>query len=146
MSQSVEGAWKRYAALALAGALAVAGLWLAVGAGAKGGNSVRAAGYPVTYHYETKIDNVKFGKLASTHSKKVRFTFHVKPDPGYQLTYIHTECKLDGRHYKKCDSPKKYRHLDKGKHRFKVKAVYDGCGTGPSCDASKPDKYVWKVK
>jgi hypothetical protein len=146
MIQSVRGAWKRYTALALAGALAVAGLWLAVGAGAKDGGSVRQHGYPVTYHYETKITNVKYGKVASTHSKKVRFTFRVKPDPGYNLQYIKTKCKLDGRRYKSCDSPKRYRHLDKGKHRFKVKAVYDGCGSGSGCDASKPDKHVWKVK
>lgn len=137
-------AWRRIAALAAAGALAVAGLWLAVGAGAQGGTSARDAAYPVTYHYTTKIDNVRFGKLASTHAHKVRFTFHVKPDPGYSLKYIHTECKLDRRHYKKCDSPKKYRHLHHGRHKFKVKAAYDNC---PTCqDASAPDRYRWKVK
>lgn len=140
--------WRRVAALALAGALAVAGLWLAVGAGAKGGTSARNAAYPVTYHYETKIDGTKFGKIARTESNKVRFKFHSKADPGYEsgLKYLHTECKLDDSHYKKCDSPKRYRHLHKGKHKFKVKAVYDGCTTGPSCDGSKPDSYVWKVK
>jgi hypothetical protein len=131
-------------ALALAGALAVAGLSLAVGAGANGGKSARDAAYPVTYNYKTKITNVKFGKLAATHSHKVRFTFRVKPDPGFTLRYIHTECKLDRRHYKKCDSPKKYRHLHHGKHKFKVKAAYDNCSTCQ--DASAPDTYRWKVK
>jgi hypothetical protein len=144
MTHSAGRAWKRVAALTLAGALAVAGLWLAVGAGASGGPSARDAAYPVTYSYTTKIDNVKFGKLASTRAKKVTFKFHVKPDPGFSLKFIHTECKLDRSHYKKCDSPKKYKHLQKGKHRFKVKAAYDNC---PTCqDASKPDKYAWKVK
>jgi hypothetical protein len=144
MIHASGGAWKRFVALALAGALAVAGLWLAVGAGADGGTSARNAAYPVTYNYTTKIDNVKFGKLASTHSHKATFKFHVKPDPHYSLKYIHTECKLDDKHYKKCDSPKTYRHLDKGKHKFKVKAAYDNC---PTCqDASKPDSYAWKVK
>jgi hypothetical protein len=137
-------AWRRIAALALAGVLAVAGLWLAVGAGAKGGTSARDAAYPVTYNYTTKIDNVKFGKLASTHSHRVRFSFHVKPDPGYSLQYLHTECKLDDRHYKKCDSPKRYRRLHHGRHRFKVKAAYDNCSTCQ--DASAPDTYRWKVK
>jgi hypothetical protein len=144
MTHSAVRVWKRVAALMLAGALAVAGLWLAVGAGANGGTSARDAAYPVTYSYTTKIDDVKFGKIASTKSSKVRFKFHVKPDPGYNLRYIHTECKLDGKHYKTCDSPKKYKHLDKGKHKFKVKAAYDNC---PTCqDASKPDSYAWKVK
>lgn len=144
MIHTSGGAWRRFAALALAGALAIAGLWLAVGAGAEGGTSARNAAYPVTYNYTTKIDNVKFGKLDTTHSHKVKFNFHVKPDPGYSLQYIHTECKLDDRHYKKCDSPKKYRHLGNGRHKFKVKAAYDNC---PTCeDASKPDTYAWKVK
>ena len=142
MTHSAGRAWKRIAALALAGALAVAGLWLAVGAGAKGGTSARDAAYPVTYSYKTKIDDVKFGKLASTHSNKVRFKFHVKGKNGAQVKFVHTVCKLDDKHYKKCDSPKTYKHLHNGKHKFKVKAVYDGSGS----DASKPDSYAWKVK
>ena len=142
MTHSARGAWKRVAALALAGALAVAGLWLAVGAGAKGGTSARDAAYPVTYSYTTKIDDVKFGKLASTSSRRVTFKFHVKGKNGAQVKYVHTVCKLDDSRYKKCDSPKTYKHLDKGKHKFKVKAVYDGGGS----DASKPDSYAWKVK
>jgi hypothetical protein len=142
MTDSAGRAWKRGAALALAGALAIAGLWLAVGAGAKGGTSARDAAYPVTYNYKTKIDNVRFGKLASTHSNKVRFKFHVKADPGFQLKFVHTVCKIDRKHYKGCDSPKKYRRLHDGKHKFRVKAVYDGGGS----DASKPDSYAWKVK
>jgi hypothetical protein len=143
MTDSAGRAWKRITALALAGVLAVAGLWLAVGAGAKGGPSARDAAYPVTYSYKTKIDNVKFGKV-ETNSNKVTFKFHVKSTNGSSLRYIHTECKLDDSHYKKCDSPKKYKHLNKGKHKFKVKAAYDNC---PTCnDASKPDDYAWKVK
>jgi hypothetical protein len=146
MSHAPGRGWKRFAALAMAGALAAAGLWLAVGAGASGGSSVRQAGYPVTYNYKTKIDDVKFGKIASTHSRKVRFRFHVNPDPGYQREFVHTECKRDRKRYKNCDSPKRYRHLSKGRHRFKVKAVYNGCGSSPSCDASAPDRYRWRVK
>jgi hypothetical protein len=142
MTQGSGHARKRIAALVLAGALAAAGLWLAVGAGAKGGESVRQQGYPVTYNYTTKIDDVKFGKIASTHSNKVRFKFHVKGKPGSDVKFVHTVCKIDSKHYKNCDSPKKYRHLDKGKHKFKVKAVYDGGGS----DASRPDSYAWKVK
>jgi hypothetical protein len=142
MTDSAGRAWKRVAALVLAGALAMAGLWLAVGAGANGGTSARDAAYPVTYSYKTKIDDAKFAKVASTSSSKVTFKFHVKSTNGSPLKYVHTECKLDDSHYKKCDSPKKYKHLDKGKHKFKVKAVYNGGGS----DASKPDSYAWKVK
>jgi hypothetical protein len=142
MTHSAGGAWKRVTALLLAGALGVVGLWLAVGAGANGGTSARDAAYPVTYSYKTKIDHVTFGKLAVTSSSKVTFKFHVKStNAGSLLKYVHTVCKLDDSHYKKCDSPKKYKHLDKGKHKFKVKAVYNGGGS----DASKPDSYVWKV-
>ena len=118
MTHSAGRAWKRVTALVLAGALAMAGLWLAVGAGAKGGTSARDAAYPVTYSYTTKIKDVQFGKLASTSSKRVRFKFQVKGKNGNQVKYVHTVCKLDGSHYKKCDSPKKYKHLDKGKHQI----------------------------
>jgi hypothetical protein len=143
MTHSAGRAWKRITALVLAAALAVAGLWLAVGAGANGGTSARDAAYPVTYSYKTKITDVKFGKVASTSSNKVRFKFRVKPTSGGTLDGIGTECKLDDSHYKKCDSPKKYKHLHKGKHKFKVKAVYDNC-TGCN-DASKAASYAWKV-
>ena len=74
----------------------------------------------------------------------MKFKFHVKGKNGALVKYVHTVCKLDDKHYKKCDSPKKYKHLHKGKHKFKVKAAYDNCSTCQ--DASKPDKYVWKVK
>jgi hypothetical protein len=144
MTHSAGRAWKRITALTLAGVLAVAGLWLAVGAGAKGGTSARDAAYPVTYSYKTKITDVKFGKVATTSSNKVRFKFRVKPTSGGTLDGIGTECKLDDSHYKKCESPKKYRHLNKGKHKFRVKATYKRC-TGCN-DASKPDSYAWKVK
>jgi hypothetical protein len=33
------------------------------------------------------------------------------------------ECKLDKAKYKKCDSPKKYKNLDEGKHKVKVRAT-----------------------
>jgi hypothetical protein len=138
----------RIAALALAGAMAVAGLWLAVGAGAKGGTSVRAGGYPEPGdYYNTKIDNVAYGKVDSTHSNKVKIKFHSKgnyygdPDQNPDLKH---RCKLDDQSYKKCESPKKYKHLHKGKHKFKVKLTY--YGTSPKTDVSQPAKHTWKVK
>jgi hypothetical protein len=147
MTDSAGRAWRRIGALMLAGALAVAGLWLAVGAGAKGGGSARAGAYP-TYSYKTHIDNVKFGKLASTESNKVRFKFHSTYNDGSPLSdspYWEHRCKLDGKHYKKCDSPKKYRHLHHGKHKFRVKLVWHYTDSKP-IDESAPAKYRWKVK
>jgi hypothetical protein len=148
MTDVSGGAWRRIAALAIAGALAAAGLWLAVGAGAKGGTSVRAFGYgdPGDY-YDTTIDNVAYGKIASTHSKKVKFKFHSKgnyygdPDQNPDLKH---RCKIDDHSYKKCESPKKYKHLNKGKHKFKVKLTY--YGISPKQDVSHPAKHTWKVK
>lgn len=152
MTRSAGRAWRPIAALALAGALAVAGLWLAVGAGAKGGESVRQAGYPEPGdYYKTKIDDVRYAKIDSTKSHKVRFKFHSKGnyygDPDTNPSLKH-RCKLDDKHYKNCESPKKYKHLHKGKHRFKVKLVYlpGGPGTKPSDDVSHPAKHSWKVK
>lgn len=145
MTHSTGRAGRRFAALALAGALAVAGLWLAVGAGAQGGTSVRDAAYPVGYH--TRIDNVRFGKLASTHSHKVRFKFHSTYN-GSRITpgsYYHHRCKLDGKPYKKCESPKRYKGLGRGKHTFRVKLIGKTPGY-PASDLSDPATYRWKVK
>jgi hypothetical protein len=149
MTHSAGGAWKRVAALLLAGALAVAGLWLAVGAGAKSGESVRQAGYPQPGdYYKTKIDDVRFAKIASTNSNKVRFKFHSSGsyygDPDTNPSLKH-RCKLDDSSYKNCDSPKKYKHLHKGKHKFKVKLIYQ-YGSAKPQDMSHPATYRWKVK
>lgn len=35
----------------------------------------------------------------------------------------HFKCKLDNKRYKRCSSPQPYKHLDHGKHRFKVVAT-----------------------
>jgi DNA-binding beta-propeller fold protein YncE len=50
------------------------------------------------------------------------------------------KCKLDQRGFKKCDSPKTYRHLDKGRHTFKVKAKNSSGGVDPS-----PAKKKFKI-
>jgi hypothetical protein len=149
MTDSAGRAWRRIGAVMLAGALAVAGLWLAVGAGAKGGGSARAGAYPPpTSYYKTKIDNVRFGKLASTKSNKVRFKFHSTGnyygDPD-ENPYLQHRCKLDGKPFKNCESPKKYKHLHEGKHKFKVKLIYQYGDTKPQ-DVSNTAKYRWKVK
>jgi hypothetical protein len=50
------------------------------------------------------------------------------------------ECKLDKRRFKPCDSPKKYKGLDLGKHKFKVRATDEGGNTDPT-----PAKRKWTV-
>lgn len=149
MTDVSGGAWRRIAALALAGLLAAAGLWLAVGAGAKGGTSARSAAYPEPGdYYKTTIDDVAFGKVASTQSNKVRFKFHSKGsyygDPDTN-PYLKHRCKLDDNSFKNCESPKKYKHLHNGRHKFKVKLTYQ-YGNAKPMDVSHPAKYVWKVK
>jgi hypothetical protein len=49
------------------------------------------------------------------------------------------ECKLDHHKYRGCDSPEKLKHLDPGKHKFKVTATDD------SGNNSKPAKDKFKV-
>ena len=138
--------WRRFAGLAIAGMLAALGLWLAVGAGARDEGGARALAYPTTYVFEMHIDGGP-GKVNSTSSNKARFRFHVTYNPrGHVprpvLRSLKYKCKLDGKAYRGCSSPKKYRHLSKGKHKFRVKAVYKTSHN----DASKPAKYRWKVK
>ena len=51
------------------------------------------------------------------------------------------ECKLDKRAFKPCSSPKKYRRLDGGRHRFKVRAI-DALGTPDPTPAKARFKIV----
>ena len=51
------------------------------------------------------------------HGHRARFRFHSsEPDSTF-------ECRLDRRPFRSCDRPKVYRHLDRGRHRFRVKAT-----------------------
>jgi hypothetical protein len=50
------------------------------------------------------------------------------------------ECKLDGKSYKACTSPRKVKHLDDGKHKFRVRAVDAAGNTDPT-----PAKAKFKV-
>jgi hypothetical protein len=134
------------AALGAASVLAAAGMWLAVGAGARDEGGARALGYPTTYTFKMHIDAGP-GKIRSTSSRKAKFRFHVTYNPRGHVPRVvrrnlKYKCKLDGGGYSGCSSPEKYRHLSKGKHKFRVKAIFK---TSRS-DASRPAKYRWKVK
>jgi DNA-directed RNA polymerase specialized sigma24 family protein len=50
------------------------------------------------------------------------------------------ECRLDGRRFSECASPKRYRRLDDGRHRFAVRAVDDGGNV-----ERKAASFVWRV-
>jgi hypothetical protein len=134
------------AALGAAVLLAAVGLWMAVGAGAKREGSARAFAYPAPPPaFKMHIDGGP-GKVNATSSRNAKFRFHVTYNPRGHVPpavrdSLKYKCKLDGKRYRKCSSPKRYRHLSKGRHKFRVKAVYKI----NDADASDPAKYSWKI-
>lgn len=80
---------------------------------------------------ETIIDK---GPRKQTTKRKAKFKFS-SPDPvtGY-------ECSLDGKAFKPCSSPRKYKRLKRKKHTFEVRAV-NASGADPT-----PATYKWKVR
>jgi tricorn protease-like protein len=68
---------------------------------------------------------------------KPKTTFKFKAIPADGATF---ECKLDGKPYKSCTSPKDLKNLGKGKHKFRVRATAGG-QTDPT-----PAKDTFKVK
>ena len=69
------------------------------------------------------------------HKPKATYKFKAIPAAGASF-----KCKLDAKPYKRCSSPKRYRNLDDGKHKFKVRA------TGPGGTDSSPARDGFKVK
>jgi hypothetical protein len=63
-------------------------------------------------------------------STKATFTF-ISSEPGSTF-----QCKLDKHSFKPCSSPKKYKHLSSGKHKFEVRAV-DKAGNIDASPAKK---------
>ncbi len=63
--------------------------------------------------------NTKIKKRPRNRSADKSPTFKFKADePGATF-----KCKLDRKKYRRCKSPKTYRHLKPGRHKFKVKAI-----------------------
>jgi hypothetical protein len=80
---------------------------------------------------QTKITK---GPKAKTSKTKAKFKFRSsEPDSSF-------ECKLDRGPFKRCDSPEKVKHLDLGRHKFRVRAVDAAGNADPS-----PAKLRWKV-
>jgi hypothetical protein len=130
-SSPTGGGRARFALLGAAALIAVAGLVLAVSAGARSGKSVRDASYPVSYASKMVVSGGAAKSATGAAFKNgARFKFHMvykagggKP-PHSVTKYIRYECKLDKRNARGCSSPKKYDGLDKGKHKFGVQAFY----------------------
>ena len=130
--------------VAIAAAIVLGGLALAVGAGARGGPSVRDASYPVNYAYKIVItDRPAKSSDDATFAFHAVYAYNGERPPHSVLKYLHYVCKLDKKHAGKCDSPQKYHNLAKGKHKFAVKLVYDKDSGGDQASATKTVK--WKV-
>ena len=71
-------------------------------------------------------------------AKSAKVTFH-GTDPGNGSKGLRFKCKLDGKSFKSCHSPKTYKHLSHGKHTVQVKAI-DKAG-----NVSKTVKKKFKV-
>jgi len=54
---------------------------------------------------------------------------------------VHFECKIDGKSYKACTSPKKYKRLSIGRHKVSVRAIDAAGNVDPT-----PAKASWRVK
>lgn len=133
----------RIGALIVALALAAAGLTLAGLAGAENQPSVRQKGYPDNPCGPTQSLYAKITKHPKKRTTSKRAEFRFKAlfcTTGTEFTAANFKCKLDKADFKKCDSPKRYRHLRRGKHKFTVKPVARGFGPG------KSDSFSWRIK
>ena len=70
-----------------------------------------------------------------TTARRVRYSFRAIPPEGASF-----ECKFDSGRFKACSSPKRYRNLSPGRHRFAVRAS-NASGTDPT-----PARDSFKVK
>jgi bacillolysin len=71
----------------------------------------------------------------TTHSHKAKFVFNSN-EPGSTF-----KCKLDKKKWKSCVSPKKYKHLKTGKHKFQVYAIDTAGNADPT-----PAVWKWRIK
>jgi hypothetical protein len=81
---------------------------------------------------QTKIRKGPRGKVEAT-----TVTFRFKSSERHSTF----ECKLDRGRYKRCRSPKRLRHLERGKHVFRVRAT-DGAGNPDPTPAKRRFRVV----
>jgi len=67
-------------------------------------------------------------------SNTAKFRFRTNPP-----TRARFECRLDARRFARCHSPRTYRHLKRGKHTFRVRAI------GPTGLRAKPTIFKFTV-
>jgi hypothetical protein len=133
----------RFGALIAAVALAAGGMSLAGLAGAENQPSVRQKGYPPNPCDTTESIYAKITQHPKKRTTKKRATFKFKAffcQTSQEFAGANFKCKLDDSDYKKCTSPKRYRHLKRGRHRFKVKPTARGFGPGHA------DSFSWRIK
>jgi hypothetical protein len=71
-------------------------------------------------------------KTTSRHLAKFRFRSNISGSD--------FKCKIDGRNYRNCASPKNYAGLSNGRHTFRVKATDPFGNVDPT-----PDKFTWRI-
>ncbi len=106
------------------------------GGGGGGGGSGGGSGGGDEDQADTKAPKTKLkaGPKRKTSSDRAKFKFRSN-EPGSTF-----RCKLDRKRWKSCDSPQRYKNLDTGRHRFKVRATDKAGNTDKS-----PAKYRWRV-
>jgi hypothetical protein len=82
-----------------------------------GASCFPTGGSPDTTPPTTKI--TKLTVNSTKHKATLKFRGH---DPAPSSLPLHFKCKIDHKSYRSCSSPKTYRHLKVGKHKFRVKA------------------------
>jgi CSLREA domain-containing protein len=92
------------------------------GGGSNGGGGGGGAGAPGGSSDKPPQTKLLAGPKRKSHSRTAKFKFS-SSEPGSTF-----QCKLDGKPFKACGSPKTYKHLKPGKHVFKVRAV-DSAGS-----------------
>jgi hypothetical protein len=132
----------RIGALIAALALAATGLTLAGLAGADDQGSVRQAAYPPNPCKPNQVIYAKITKHPKKRTTSKRAVFKFKAlfcNGGSPVSDAKFKCKLDRGDYKHCTSPKRYRRLHRGRHKFTVKPT---SSLGPG----KPDSFTWRIK
>jgi hypothetical protein len=107
------------------------------GGGSGGGSSGSGSSTPAPAPTSPKAPKVKItkGPAKRARSTTAKFKFTATPAAGAKF-----ECKLDGKKFAKCASPKTYKNLKAGRHTFQVRAYVTGA------PASKPVKFQFTIK
>jgi len=99
-----------------------------------GGDSGSIAGgweLSITNDTDPPETTITKGAPDKLHKPKAKFRF-ASDEPGSTF-----ECKLDKQPFKPCSSPRKAKHLDDGRHRFKVRATDAAGNTDPTAAKDK---------